>query len=191
MQLTRHDVERFISQGYIAEDGSTELLDGLIVLKDRSERGQDIVSVGPRHRRCVERFSELRSTINAANRHVETQQPLVCSETHTPEPDFMVLRGRLEDYEDLATANDAYCVLEVADSSYERDAGVKLAGYARAGIQQYIIINLRNRTAEVYTQPEPQGGRYALTQIVQADQPLLLRVGEDDYFSVALSALLP
>ena len=45
--------------------------------------------------------ADQRSRINSPARHVRSQQPLVCSETHVPEPDFMVLRGTLGDYADL------------------------------------------------------------------------------------------
>ena len=61
----------------------------------------------------------------------------------------MILRENLQAYRQrLATAADAWCVVEVADSSYERDRGEKYRAYAAAGVEQYIIINLRNRTAE-------------------------------------------
>jgi Uma2 family endonuclease len=82
-------------------------------------------------------------------------------------------------------------VIEVADSSYEKDAGEKLFGYARAGIPQYIIINLRNRTAEVYTNPDQASGTYAAPQIVSPQQSLPLRVGEAEFFAVSLVDLLP
>jgi hypothetical protein len=103
----------------------------------------------------------------------------------------MVLRGTLEQYTDLPTAADAWCVVEVADSSYERDAGDKLAGYARAGVVQYVIVNLRNRTAEVYTNPDPAAGTYPPPQVVTAGQQLGLRVGEGDVFPVLLADILP
>lgn len=135
-RFTRRDVEELVRQGIIPEDASTELLHGMIVLKDRAAQGELPTMVGKNHRKCVERLSALRKQIDTERRHVESQQPLVCTETHVPEPDFMVLRGTLDDYTDLATAADAWCVVEVADASYERDAGEKLAGYARASVGQ-------------------------------------------------------
>lgn len=180
-----------VRQGIVPEDASTELLDGMIVLKDRSARDQDPTMIGPDHRNSVERLSSLRKIIDSDLRHVESQQPLVCSEIHQPEPDFMVLRGRLEDYSDLPTAADAFCVIEVADSSYERDTGEKLVGYARAGIQQYIVLNLRARVAEVYTSPDWEAGTYPAPQIVPPEGELFLRVGPDESLAVPLLTLLP
>jgi len=180
-----------LNAGVIPEDATTELLNGMIVLKDRSSLDEDPTMIGKGHRICVEKLSNLRSRINSALRHVESQQPIVCSDTHVPEPDFVVLRGTLEEYSDLPLAGDAFCVIEVADSSYERDAGEKLIGYARAGVGQYIIINLRNRTAEVYGQPDSATGRYAQPQIISAGGSLSIRVGDGEVFEIKLGEVLP
>lgn len=191
VRFTRKDAEALVRQGIVPEDASTELLDGMIVLKDRSARDQDPTLIGPGHLETVERLSALRKLIDSDQRHVESQQPLVCSDIHQPEPDFMVLRGRLEDYEDLPAAADAFCVVEVADSSYERDTGEKLIGYARAGVQQYIVINLRNRTAAVFTNPDPARGAYPPPQEVTESRTLSIRVGEAELFDIVLLQLLP
>ncbi len=129
--------------------------------------------------------------INGHNRHVRSQQSLVCNETPVPEPDFMVLRGTLGDYADLPAAADAWGVVEVADASYERDVGEKLTGYARAGVRQYVVINLRNRTAEVYVNPDSTAGAYPPPTVVPADQSLALRVGENETLPVPSLDLLP
>jgi hypothetical protein len=189
--FTRTDAEALVRLGMIPEDASTELLNGMVVLTDRSSLEQDPTMIGQGHTICVERLSDLRSRISSAVRHVRTQQPLVCSETHVPQPDFMVLRGVLADYSDLPKAADAWCVVEVADSSYERDLGIKLRGYALAGVGQNIIINLRNRTAEVYAIPDPTAGSYATPRVIEESGTLSLRVGENESFDVALRDLLP
>jgi Putative restriction endonuclease len=191
IQFTRADAELLMRQGIIPEDASTELLDGLIVYTDRSAHGEDPLMIGKAHRIVVEKLSDLRTGINNEFRHVETQQPLVCHELHVPQPDFMVLRGKIEDYTDLPHASDAFCVVEVADSSYERDVGEKLTEYAKAGIQQYTIINLRNRTAEVRTSPNRDSGTYEPAVVVAEHQLLRLRTGASDWFEVTLTALLP
>jgi Uma2 family endonuclease len=103
----------------------------------------------------------------------------------------MVLRGTLEEYTDLPTAADAFCVVEVADSSYERDTGEKLRGYAWAGVQQYVVINLRNRIAEVYTNPDLVAGTYPPPQIIPDSGILSLRVGDAEFFDVPLRDVLP
>ena len=107
-------------------------------------------------------------------------------------PDAIILRGVLGDYRDrLPTASDVLCVIEVADSSYERDTGQKLIGYAKAGVQQYVVINLRARTAEVYTIPNISSGTYAQLQIVPESEGVQLRAGEEESSRVGLAELMP
>jgi hypothetical protein len=191
VRFTRRDVAELSRLGIIPEDASTELLDGLVVLTDRAATGEDILRVGKAHRSTVEKLSNLRSLINDDRRHIESQQPLACLDYYEPQPDFMVIRGRLEDLnEDGPAAADAFCVIEVSDSSYERDTGEKLFGYARSGVVQYVIINLRNRTAEVYTKPDMATGRYAPPLIVGGSESISIRVGDDEYFTVRLDQIL-
>jgi hypothetical protein len=190
-RFTRHDAETLIKTGMIPENAATELLNGAIVVKDRAATGENPFTIGQNHRRCVEQLSALRSSIDDAARHVESQQPLVCSETHVPEPDFVILRGTLSDYSDLPSAADAWCVVEVADASYERDAGEKLTAYAAEGVAQYLINNLRNRMAEIYSNPDIAAGTYPAPNIVGEDGELSLRVGNDEFFGVPMKRLLP
>jgi hypothetical protein len=191
LRITRFDAEAMVRIGIVPEDASFELLQGVLVHTDRSKLGENPFSVGENHSICVEALSDLRTRINTVDRHVRSQQPLVCSDDEEPQPDFMVLRGPLKLYTQKPAAADAYCVIEVADSSYERDAGEKLLGYAHGGIAQYIIINLRNRTAEVYTHPDVTAGTYAARQIIPADGRFLIRIGENETFEAALADLLP
>lgn len=135
-RFTRSNADALVRMGIVPEDASTELLHGVLVHTDRSKTGEDPLTVGDDHTVCVEALSDLRSKINSPDRHVRSQQPLICSAYHEPQPDFMVLRRTLESYTGKPTAADAFCVVEVADSSYERDTGDRLFGYARAGIVQ-------------------------------------------------------
>jgi hypothetical protein len=180
-----------VKAGIVPEDSTVELLDGLLVYRDCSDlRGGEIVE-GVHHDYVVNSLAGLAVKINNETRHLRTHNAVICSEICAPVADAVVLRGQRTDYHDrLPTAADAFCVIEVADSSYERDAGEKLIGYARAGIVQYIIINLRNRTAEVYTNPDSAAGIYPPPQIIAADGTLSLRISDGDSFSLSLGGVL-
>ena len=55
-----------------------------------------------------------------------------------------------------------------------------------------MIVNLRNRTAEVYAGPDAAAGTYPPPTIVPADGVLTLRVGGDgEMFPVPLADVLP
>lgn len=78
-----------------------------------------------------------------------------------------------------------------AQNTYERDTGEKLTGYAKAGIKQYIVINLRARTAEIYAPPAGSSGTYPAAQIVSENATIPIRVGDVEFFTPLLPDLLP
>lgn len=57
--------------------------------------------------------------------------------------------------------------------------------------QGYVIVNLNNRTAEIYTSPTPAAGTYEAPQVVPDGQSLSLRVGESEFFTFVLGGILP
>lgn len=156
VRFTVDDVLAMMRQGILPEDSTTELLNGIVVRKDRSDRGGDPLVHGPKHRNCIRKLMLLAARIESPQQHGQVQLPVVCTSEHMPEPDFSVVRGSDDDYaERLPTAADASLVVEAADSSLERDREEKLPEYAAAGIPQYLIVNLINHTVEVYSDPDP------------------------------------
>lgn len=192
VRFTIHDALRMVEGGVLPEDSTVELIDGEFVYRDRFDLKGDRIVEGVGHNFVVGAFDDLAARVNTSARYLRTQCTLVCADGYAPIPDVVVLRGGRTDYRTrLPTAGDAFCVVEVADSSYERDAGEKLRGYARAGVAQYVIVNLRNRTAEVYTNPDPAAGTYAAPEVVAGRQALSLRVGDGEVFVVTLAEVLP
>jgi hypothetical protein len=192
VRFTVSDALSMVEQGILPEDASVELLAGSLVYRDRFDlKGGEVVA-GIQHDYVVTALSQLSRTIDGENRHVRTQTTLICASDHAPIPDFLILRGTLSDYRNrLPPAADALCVIEVADSSYERDSGEKLAGYARAAVVQYVIVNLRNRSAEVYANPDPATFTYPPPTIIAADQSLPLQTDDAEPLCVPLNDLLP
>jgi Uma2 family endonuclease len=63
--------------------------------------------------------------------YVDSQEPITLSDSE-PEPDVIVLRGETRQYRDRHPgARNVALIVEVADSTIERDRGVKRAVYAR------------------------------------------------------------
>lgn len=192
VRFTVRDVQKLLEQGVLPEDASTELLNGLIVKKDRADRGEDQEMIGKKHRLCVTLLAGLSKLIDNDSRHVQTQQPLVCANDHMPEPDFVIVRGVARDYTSRdVTAADVYCVIEVADSSYERDIGEKLVRYAQAAVPFYVVIYLSQRSAEVFTDPNPAAGTYAPPRVLSENDSLSLPIGASEHHVVMLKEVLP
>jgi Uma2 family endonuclease len=84
---------------------------------------------------------------------VRQQLPLVLAEDGEPEPDVLVVPGSWRDYREHPNQSQALLVVEISDTTLNYDRGEKASLYAEAGIADYWIVNLRNRTLEVYRQP--------------------------------------
>jgi Uma2 family endonuclease len=87
-----------------------------------------------------------------------TPPTCITLEDSEPEPDLAVVIGRRLDYRDRhPNAKEIELVIEVADSSLDRDRTLKQKIYAKSGIPNYWILNLTDLTVEVYTQQSEQG----------------------------------
>jgi Uma2 family endonuclease len=74
-----------------------------------------------------------------------------------PQPDFAWLVPRR--YRTLRpTPADILLLVEVSDSTLSKDRGRKARLYARAGIADYWIVNIKDRTIEVHR--DPVGSKY-------------------------------
>lgn len=198
-QLDRKSLYRFtadqyfelIRTGFIREGSPYELLDGLLLLKDRSERGDDLMSIGRLHNLLIQLLNRLNVELEAYDCHIQTQGPLVLAENQVPEPDGAVINGDAEDYEDNSPCpSDIFCVIEVSDSSLRTDRTTKLRIYAQAGIQQYIIINLADRQVEVYESPVVSAGVYKKKLILKSQDEIALCVGRKKRLPILVSRLL-
>jgi Uma2 family endonuclease len=180
-----------IRSGELPEDTSIELIDGFLTFKDRSATGEDPMTIGDQHRVAVLKAMRLAPLVEASGAFMQSQQPVMFQPLHEPEPDVAIIRGKVEDFLDHPpTAADVLCIIEVSDSSLRNDRTVKLKVYARAGIRQYVIINLPDRVIEVYTQPT-KAGRYRKRQILRSTDTLRLRVGKQKMLDVPVKQLLP
>lgn len=160
--LTVQQYHAMIASGILREGAPVELIEGLLVRKDRRDREGDIMTVGPGHSFTVTNLNDLfDGLLKSAEFHVRTQQPLILSGTSEPEPDGCIVRGSASDYRKHHPGpSDTAVVIEVADSSLEYDRAVKLRKYAAAGIPVYWIVNLRDVMVEAYLRPLPAEERY-------------------------------
>ncbi len=98
------------------------------------------------------------------------QGPLTLPDGTEPEPDILIVPGSWRDYvERHPTREDVRLLVEVSDSTLDKDRGSKAADYAQAGVEDYWIINLVDRRLEVYRQPSPEGV-YADVQVYRPSE---------------------
>jgi Uma2 family endonuclease len=114
----------------------------------------EIVVMSPQkwlHACTVDRVAEVLRPGFGSGAWVRTQLPLNLGLSSDPEPDVSVVPGERDDYTDHPTT--ALLVVEVSDTTLEYDRGRKASLYARAGIEDYWIVNLVDLQLEVYRQP--------------------------------------
>jgi Uma2 family endonuclease len=133
-----------IQAGILTEDDPIELLAGWLVAK---------VPKNPRHSLVTQLVQAALTRALPSGWHVRGQEP-VTTEDSEPEPDVVVARGDLRQYLDRHPGpQDVALVVEVADSSLQRDQMLEKRLYAVARIPVYWIVNLPETRVEVYAEP--------------------------------------
>lgn len=147
--FTIRDYHLMAESGVIPPDSRVELLHGEII---------EMSPINSQHAGTVKQLNRLLSKLLDENYILSIQDPIEISHSSEPEPDLAILKYRADIY---TTSNpkpkDVLLIIEVADSSLEKDREIKLPLYSAAGIPQTWIVNLQDQQVEVYTQPTEQG----------------------------------
>ena len=189
---TASQIHRMRELGILEEGSPTELIDGLLVRKDRSDFGDAPMTHGKRHAYCVRQLQRLTRQIEDLDCSLQTQLPIEISDTHEPEPDAAIMRGALADDRDrLPPAADVFLAIEVSGRSLEFDRTTKQRVYATALIREYWIINLRTKVVEVYSHPAAELGAYQSRRDYQPGETLRITIDANRGLDIAVEQLLP
>ena len=160
--LTVDQVERMMAAGILREGDPFELIDGVLVWKDRAPADGDTMAHGVRHATVVNRLQVLDHAVEAVGCVLRVQLPVVLSPSSAPEPDLSVAHGTRDSYVTRHPGPaDVLLVIEVADHSLAYDRKTKQRLYATAGILRYLLVSLPEERFELYLDPLPAEGRYA------------------------------
>ncbi|MEG4421698.1 Uma2 family endonuclease [Microcoleus sp. LAD1_D5] len=184
LRLSIEQYHAIIQAGILTDDDSVELLEGWLVFK---------MPKNPPHRVTTRLVRTALENILPPGWYVDSQEPITLSNSE-PEPDIVVVRGDTRQYLDRHPgAEDIALIIEVSDTTLQRDRTVKKRIYARAGIAIYWIVNLVEGLVEVYSQP--------LVEVEQPDYSQRLDFGrsavvpiiieEREIGAIAVDALLP
>ena len=189
VRLTVDLYDDWIERGILPTDPTIELIDGVLVRKDRSHVGEDPMSYGTGHSHSVQEVASLRERVEAAGGMLHSQQPLCIYPFDEPEPDAVILLAADEAFRRKATSAEATCAIEVSDSSLRTDRLVKIAVYAAGMIPQYVIINLVDRVIEDHRNPGPAG--YARRTVLRPGETIGLLLPDGSTLDVPVDELLP
>ena len=181
VRITVDRYDRMIESGELGEDDPIELLNGVMVWK---------MARGPSNFTITRRCSRKIEPLLPAGWHVRQEGPVRLPDFNEPEPDVAVVRGDDDAYERRHPGpGDIALIVEVAESSLQRNRGEKRQVYARARIPAYWIINLVDRQVESYS--GAGGGDYAEHTSYSVEQSVPLIIDGQPAGSIAVASLLP
>ena len=137
-----------IEAGILRKEERLELIDGGIIIMS---------PIGEYHEYGTDQLTMELVPVLRGRATVRIQGSIRLNDRSRPEPDVAVLRLRPANEMGPYFPSDVYFLIEVADSSLQRDTGSKLAMYAAAGIPEVWVANLRAREVMVFTDPAASG----------------------------------
>lgn len=182
--LWTKDLYYAAAESGVFDQKRVELIDGEII---------EMSPMSSKHGLMIYVVQKALEKIFATGYIVLPQAPLDLGESSEPQPDVAVYAGVPADYMDVKPTQ-ALLVVEVADSSIRYDRGQKASLYAKAGIEDYWIINLKDCTLEVYRTPmatptQPHSHGYKVVSSLKAQDSVSPVAAPEAQISVA--ELLP
>ena len=143
------EYHRMLEAGVLSEDHRVELIGGEIV---------DMTPIGRSHLSCVVALTHLLVMAAGGRCYVSVQNAIRLGPSDEPQPDISLIRTHPElDAEGPPGSDEVLSVIEVGDTSLAYDRDVELPLYARAGISEVWIVDLRGRKVGVYAGPASGG----------------------------------
>jgi Uma2 family endonuclease len=148
-QPHRFNLERYhrlVTSGALDEDDRVELLNGIVV---------DMSPIGSRHAAAVRglllHFSSLAQNQQTI---MGVQDPILLDDWSEPQPDLWLAKYRSDRYASAhPTAGDLLLVIEVADSTVDKDKRLKIPLYAQANIPEVWLVDVNTNTISVHRHP--------------------------------------
>lgn len=183
-RLSVDQYHRMIDAGVLSADDSVELLDGLLF---------EMSPIRPPHSFVVRALSKVLARLTSGKWEVFQQQPVTLP-TSEPQPDLAVARGTDADYKDRHPGPaDIGLIVEVAESSLDKDRTLKQQLFAAAGIVEYWIVNIPGRQVEVLRNPSVNGAEsiYQSRNVVPAGETLELILDGKRLGEIVVAEILP
>lgn len=178
-RMTVSEYERLTAAG-VLDDPRVELIDGYLVKK---------MGKNPPHIWAVDAVIDgLKALLPGW--WCRKEDPVRIPSFDEPEPDVAVVRGSRDDYRGrIPGPPDIGLVVEVSESTLDRDRGDKRLAYARSGIPTYWIVNLVDRQVEVYSDPGPED--YRTCQVLKPGRNIPVVIDGGLVGQIAAADLLP
>jgi Uma2 family endonuclease len=139
---TQEEYHRMIEAGILNPDERVELLEGQIILMSAKNPPHAATNL------CAGDY--LRNWL-VGKALIRIQDPVNLNIYSEPEPDIAVVQIDPQFYvQRHPTATEIFLIVEVADTTLERDRMIKASVYAQAGIPDYWILNVNTQQVHVF-----------------------------------------
>ncbi len=155
---------QLVEKGCLEADDRVELLEGLVVASPPA---------GPLHASVIMCIDQALRAAIGDRASIRVQMPLLVPPRSAPEPDVAVVAGFARDYRKSHPLR-AMLVVEVSESSLPQDRLTKSRIYARAGVPEYWIVNLRDEVLEVMREPDPEKRIFGSTRKLELHETVEL-----------------
>src|SRR5438552_1912922 len=156
-QTFRFTVEEYRKLGEVGifdKDDRVELINGEIVV---------MPPITFRHAQTVTNLNECLMEQARRRFMVSPQNPVELDQYSEPQPDIVLVPRTMRTAKRHPLPADVLLLIEVADSSLPYDRETKLAIYARTGIREFWIVNLRDNVLETFRAPKGEAYTQART----------------------------
>lgn len=177
-RVNRIEYDRLGELGFFASK-RVQLINGQVI---------EMSPMGSPHATSVSLCLEFVKRIVGDGFLIRSQMPLVLGDWSEPEPDLAVIKGSVRDFEEKHPTC-AELVIEVADSSLTLDRDMKSVLYAKAGVSEYWLVDMKGRCIHIFREPEISNGRYRQVMIFHEGESLSSLLNST--VVVAVSDLLP
>ena len=190
--ITVDQYHQMILNGILHDGDPLELIEGMLVYKDRRDAAGEITTHGVRHLNTLNRLTAVLSRWVAARAvFLQVQGPIIVNDRSEPEPDCCLIAGTPDDFSDcVPSASATLVVFEVANSSLQTDRSMKWRLYAEASIPVYVIINLKENLIEIHSNPIPAESRYGNRVERTSDGTVEIPVGNIGLLTIVAQELL-
>jgi Uma2 family endonuclease len=150
-RITVHDYHRMAEIGVLAPDARVELIEGEII---------DMALIGNDHQSVVDQLNRQLVTTVGERAIVRVQGSIRLNQWSEPQPDVVLLKPRPDFYRgaEFAFGTDSLLVIEVSDTTLKYDRDVKVPLYARHGVPEAWVFDVKGNALLVYG--DLRDGRY-------------------------------
>lgn len=161
LPFTVHDYHQMAKAGILRPDSRVELIEGEILTMS---------PVGWLHISSVNKLNMYFAPRVEGRAIVSVQNPVRLSEYSEPEPDIALLRPETAAKQGPPEPADVLLLIEVADSTPAYDRNKKTRLYARHGIPELWIWDLKDNSLEIHS--HLREGEYRIVRRVRRDETI-------------------